>query len=110
MPELAKPMMPHLPEKVKVAGVVYDIIWDNNLSHSSSYGRCNSEALLISLDPAAKLARRGETLLHEVLEAIKSEYKLNLKHEQIDLLGTAIYQVFQDNPTVVAWITSPSSS
>ncbi len=46
--------------------------------------------------------QQNETLIHEILEAIDAIYELGLDHdEQLSKLSVIIYQIIQDNKTLI---------
>ena len=53
--------------------------------------------LTIDIEKTSSHQRQWETLFHEIIEAINSQYNLELPHQTINILGSAIFQVIKDN-------------
>jgi hypothetical protein len=91
-----------LPVSVKVAAVEYsvDAIADLKLDGEAMCGLCRVGPCRIELKADLPAGRLRETLLHEVIHAINSEYGIGLRERQVQALGTALVQVLRDNPAL----------
>jgi len=93
-----------IPDKVKVAGHIYKIEWNNEwLNDNGCVGYSFHNKLLIYL---CKIFRGDklsesiieETLLHEILHAVDVNYNHHtLSEEAVDRLSEGLYQVLKDN-------------
>jgi len=93
-----------IPEKIKVAGHVYKVKWDDRYLTNEGYvGLSIHNKLLIYLCKKYRgniLAKSviEETFLHEILHCIDTNYNNHeLSEEQVDRLSEGLYQVLKDN-------------
>lgn len=95
-------LTPTFPTEIKIGGYLIAVKEVDNLmtdfSHLGEYAPRTQE---IRLEPTLTDQSRLEVLVHEILEAIKSIYDLNLDHGQLTLLATVLHQIFVDNPKVL---------
>lgn len=91
-----------IPEKVKIGGHEYTCKTAPFLGrdHSAS-GRSCGNSLEIEIEETLPQQNKESTLIHEILEQINYRYELDLPHEKISILETALYQVIRDNPDIV---------
>lgn len=61
------------------------------------YGECDDGAKIIHIRKNQSPMGLFRTFLHEVLHAIECEYRLKLKHEQVDSLEVALTALIVDN-------------
>ncbi len=94
-----------IPEKVKIGGVIYDVVETENLTLGMDY---NAEILYasqkINLRPMSE-AQKQRTFLHEVLHGIYDNlgnYKDRDNEKRIDELAGALYALIVDNPEMFA--------
>lgn len=86
-------------KKIKIGGHQYELIAkDGTTATEGSIGACYITALKISIDTAVPQSLQNEVLMHEIIEAINHNHELELEHDQITSLSTALHQVFVDNP------------
>ena len=93
-----------IPDKLKVAGHVYDIVFDDErLSNEDCIGLVNHNGLRIYLAKNHRGVKLGksvseENLLHEILHTIDVCYNNHsLDEKTIDRLSEGLYQVLKDN-------------
>ena len=93
-----------IPNKIKVAGKVYKVVWDDEfLSNQSYMGLACHRELTIYLCKkyrGDKLAKSviEETLLHEIIHAVDINYNNHsLNEDTVDRLSEGLYQVLKDN-------------
>ena len=55
----------------------------------------------VTIDPALAPQQQGETLVHEILEALKSSMQLQLTHRTLSALATGLHAVMRANPDLV---------
>ena len=93
-----------IPDKLKVAGHVYKVVWDNGrLSESGFVGETDHNQDIIYLCKCYPKKERAkseieETFLHEILHAIDVNYNNHaLSEEETTRLATGLHQVLKDN-------------
>ncbi len=83
---------------VDIAGIKYTIELTKNLARDrNSSGECNLNQNCIYIEESISNDLKDKVLLHEIIEAINFEYSLNLSHNNIVILESALYQVFKHN-------------
>lgn len=89
-----------LVEKVKILYKTYVVKQIDNLHDGGGdlYGQVDYIEQIIRLNPRAQLDQAKSTLLHEIIHALSEVYCIDLKEEQVEKLGTALYQLTLDNP------------
>lgn len=88
---------------IKIGGYEVKVIEKENLignyEHFGEYSEICDE---IYLDSSLNKQKKIETLIHEILEAINTLYKLNLNHDkQLCVLAVVLHQILIDNPNLV---------
>ena len=93
-----------IPDKIRVAGHTYKIVWDDKYLTNEGYvGLSVHNKLLIYLCKkyrGEKLSKSiiEETFLHEILHTIDANYNNHsLNEETVDRLSEGLYQVLKDN-------------
>ena len=93
-----------IPDKVKVAGHVYKVEWNDEwLSNEGYIGYAFHNKLLIYLCKifrGEKLSKTviEENLLHEIIHTVDTNYNNHsLSEETVDRLSEGLYQVLKDN-------------
>jgi hypothetical protein len=90
----------NLPSTLKVCGLIYEIIVDDNLSlDRGATGQHHAEQLTITIQTHGVNNQRViQTFLHEIIHAIDEHY-LNgdLQEGQVRSLASGFYQVLVDN-------------
>jgi len=93
-----------IPDKVKVAGHYYKVVWDNGrLSETGFVGETDHNLDVIYLckyypKQARAKSEIEETFLHEILHAIDVNYNNHsLNEEVVQRLSIGLYQVLKDN-------------
>jgi len=94
-----------IPERVKIGGHIYNCKVNDKITRDTGrLGNSCGNALEIKIDSTIPQQNQQSTLLHEILEQINYRYELDLEHDKITILETALYQVMQDNPEVIKFI------
>lgn len=98
-----------IPEKVKLNGVVYDIVWKDDLINEDKErldGRINYSDNIIELNKSTQSYQGAcRTLLHEFVHFIIEEHDIGQNIERIpqdeealcELFSRSLYQIFEDN-------------
>lgn len=90
-------MITEKPKKqyLKILGFNYEVkvVETNNLDEDIR-GDCNTETLTITVRNTKMI---NSTLLHEIIEAINFHLELNLQHEAISQLETALRSILTEN-------------
>jgi hypothetical protein len=88
-----------IPGKIKIGGFMVDVEFVSNLvTDRRSLGEYNPRTQTIKLEKDSTQQQREETLLHEVLESIRSIYDIDIEHKDLSNMATALHQVIKDNP------------
>jgi hypothetical protein len=88
----------NIPNKLKIGGYNYSVKLDPKLIRDNGHqGSQCANGLEILIDPNLPKENQESVMLHEILEAINYHYALNLEHDKIMVLETALYQVIKDN-------------
>lgn len=109
------------PNKVKIAGQTYTILEraakEDGTLNDANYGYTLDTGNLIVLDKTMALGKKQQTLLHEVMHAIrmvfdgakkptkKDDYE-TWEHHFIGTFEAGMLAFLKDNPDVVEWLTS----
>lgn len=91
----------NLPDKVRIGP--YDIkveVVENLAVDREHGGEYSPRELKISLDSSLR-KRHGEILIHEIIEAINDIYNLKINHDDMMVLGMALYQLLIDNAIIL---------
>ena len=93
-----------IPDKVKVAGQVYKVVWDDEFLSNQSYMglACHRDLIiyLCKIYRGDKLAKSiiEESCLHEILHTVDCVYNNHsLDEDTVDRLSEGLYQVLKDN-------------
>ena len=89
-----------IPDKVKVGP--YDIkveVVENIAIDRDHGGEYSPRKLTIELDKSIE-KRHGEIFMHEIIEAINDIYNLSIDHDDMMVLGVALYQVMKENKLI----------
>ncbi len=90
-----------IPDKVKIGGHEYSCKVVPCLGRDyGADGRSCGNSLEIEIEETLPQQNKESVLIHEILEQINYRYELNLPHEKITILETALYQVIRDNPEI----------
>lgn len=98
------------PSSVKVGPLVWKILYKRGLK--DAVGETHLRRQVICIEKGVPDSSIKVTLLHEIFHAIAWTYgfhpdKKDLEESVVSLFSAAILGVFQDNPEVLAYLTSP---
>ncbi len=86
---------------IRIQGHNYRIIYDHKLgSLRQRCGEISPTELVITIHPDQEASQQKETLLHEIIEALKSAFDMDMPHDHVQILGCALHQVMADNPKI----------
>lgn len=105
------------PTSVQIGPFVYGISFDADESFEwDRMGSCHNRTRRIVLNPQQADTEIRQTLLHEMLHAIGCIYEIAMvdhhwkgeeEHlDKIDLLTTALRELFRNNPGLAAWLAA----
>lgn len=102
-------MSHNFPEKIKVGPYLYNIHEvDGQWSEDhEAHGKCNTQTHNIWINTTYDSAHVLDTLLHELLHALWSQYNLKDKEEEEDVvtrLATGLVQLLLDNKHLLKFI------
>jgi len=93
-----------IPDKLKVAGHYYKVIWDDKKMSKRGYlGETHHDQNIIYMCKEYRKRRRSkssieETFFHEMVHAIDANYNNHsLSEKVVDRLAVGIHQVLKDN-------------
>jgi hypothetical protein len=87
--------------KIKIGGIMYEVTKVKNLARDRGcLGECCVNSAEIHLDEELSENLADKVLLHEIIEAINLENEMELKHRNITILESSLYQVLIDNPEI----------
>lgn len=87
-----------IPDKIKIGGhwITVEKVTDKELQ--SDLGSFSNWYQCIQINQADTCENlQAETLLHEILEAIKIKYEITIKHQDLSIISQTIFQVIRDN-------------
>jgi hypothetical protein len=87
--------------KVKIGAFDYDLEEVPSVINKAGeecFGLCKQDLLTIRIEESGGNARKLNTYLHEVLEALNSLYGFDLTHAQVIGISGSLGQVLQENP------------
>ena len=102
--------MPERPTRIRILGKDYRVEWMRTLcSIGDLGGQCSNHDLLIRIDDCETFAdaEQAETLLHEIMEAVKYQLGLDVPHSAVHALSTGLYAVLADNPILLSLLGKP---
>lgn len=89
---------------IRIGGYVFECLVNQTfLSELNRLGDCDPNGQQIRLNVnTLPLENKLETLIHEILEAIKILYRVNIKnHEDICRLSVGLTSFFMENPVLI---------
>jgi hypothetical protein len=90
----------NIPEKVKIGGHIYTINNVKGFELDGCGADINVATQIIRICQDSPQDRRESSFLHEIIEAIDSNFELKLEHPIIQCLEETLYQVIVDNPDI----------
>lgn len=67
-------------------------------------GSCEFDDLEMFINDAQPLQNEQRTVLHEHFEAINENMKVKLRHDQIEQLEVAVFQLIQENAGLITYL------
>ena len=86
-----------IPNTIEVAGHIYDIVIKDDPKKPLEFGYINFHTCVIRISEHISATQKEATLLHEILEAVNSNHRIDLTHKQIERLEAALYPVVKEN-------------
>lgn len=89
-----------IPNKIKILGYDYEVVFresrlkEDGSEHSGTH--C-ARVQKIWIDKEQTQQQQESTFIHEILEAISYSLELNMPHNVISSLESALYQTLKDN-------------
>lgn len=88
----------NIPDILKIGPHIYSVSFRENITRDrGALGESCLNGLWISIDNSCPESQQEETLIHEIIEQIDSQYDLKLNHQTISTISNAFYQVLKDN-------------
>lgn len=88
-----------IPNKVKILGHEYSVIFDEKLFARESVGcaKACANTLEISISPQVPESRQAEALMHEIFEMIKYTLNIEWEHSDLSAISEILFAVIRDN-------------
>ena len=85
--------------EVQILGMAFAVRADARaVMDRQCYGECNFHTSEITVDPRVSPAQQGETLVHEIVEALNHKLQIGLNQVRLSVLAVGLYQVLVTNP------------
>lgn len=92
------------PKKIKIGGFSWNIVMNENLMHErNEIGCMRPKRQQIDIDSSATIQQQQETFIHELLEAVISQYTIKLEHDDLSNIATVLHQIIIDNPNILTF-------
>lgn len=101
-----------MPRSVLVGPHRYELRFVSGLQHEdgeSLLGQCNSDLLVIELEESQPESLLRETVVHELVHAIASQWTLGdegSEEQWANAVGVGMLQVLLFNPELVKWLVA----
>lgn len=91
--------MKHLPDFLNIQGKTFSVEYRDEIVEDGKNFCGSSDIAEQRIEISLRYPKEGQesTLLHEIIEVINGLNDLNLKHWQISVLETALWQVLKEN-------------
>ena len=86
-----------IPSRIQVKNEVYEVVYQETIDDPDDIGYCDDDkkTLYIKLGLGKELTL--DVLTHELLHSITHQYKIKIKHSELDKLATALVEVCKLN-------------
>lgn len=92
-------------KKIRISGHVYSVVVDKELeANDRTSAQVHLTKHIISVCPYQAESSKAEGVLHEIVEALNSQFELKLEHPKITTLSQGLFQVLVDNPKLVKYL------
>jgi hypothetical protein len=88
-----------IPKKIKIGGHMVKIVFRAKVNDDNDCGEADFEKNLIVIDEKMTQTMKEETLIHEILHWLNSDFHGDSpwSHSLLEALAQGIYQVLKDN-------------
>ena len=86
-----------IPDEIQVAGHTFAVKLEDNPNKPTEMGYITFENCVIRISKTISASQKEATLLHEILEAVNSIHRIDLRHKQIEQLEAGLYPVLKQN-------------
>ena len=112
---MADPVSYPLPPSVKVGPWVYRVeTWHTHYANSRGrYGECEHQTRTIRVDSSYGPIQTAETLLHELLHAVWSAWRVQDADDEertVSSLALGLTALWIDNPGLLAWFAAATAT
>jgi Zn-dependent peptidase ImmA (M78 family) len=87
----------HIPSEISVMGQTVTIRMLSDADMAGNCGLSQAYSNSIKINNSLPPDKQGHTFLHELLHQMDDMLKLKMKHDTIDVLSMAMYQVLKEN-------------
>lgn len=96
-------------ERLRILGFWTRLIADPTLARDHDcWAMLRPAANEIAVDPTVAAERQGESLIHEIIEALNARLEIGLTHDRLTALAAGLYAVLRDNPALMAFVIAGS--
>lgn len=89
-------------DSIKIGAIDYKVIFVENLARDmDALGRCCGNNRTIEIDKNLDGQIKEKVLIHEIFEAINTEYEFDFEHNIISKLSSILYQILIDNNGII---------
>ena len=98
----------NIPKTVKILYKTYEVEQQENLHDGQDelYGQIHYLPEKIILNSEGSEDQKKATLIHECIHGLNEMYLIDLKEEQVEKLGNALYMLINDNPQMFGGVES----
>lgn len=100
--------MMNIPKAVKILYKTYEVEQKENLHDGQDdlYGQIHYLPEKIILNSESSENQKRATLIHERIHGMDDMFRIELKEEQVEKLGNALYMLITDNPQMFGGVES----
>lgn len=90
--------MKEIPDEINIIGRKFDIMKENRDIHGiDQLASARYATQKIWIDNQTHIQVQEESLLHEILEMFDKMFELDMSHDKLSTISTALYQVLSEN-------------
>ncbi len=90
-----------MPGFIRICGIDYELVADEMVGRENhNLGEFRPGRAQIAIDPKCPPQQINQTLIHEILEAIKWNLSLTLNHAELTAIAAMLHAVLLDNRDV----------
>ena len=87
--------------KIKVAGIIYDVVRKTNEEMNGLIGTADFNRQIISINKEHTEQTQEIAFVHEILHIISDAYGINLSEEQVKILTHGLVAFYKENHEIM---------